>query len=205
MEEMSLESSHKIDRASDRNAGEAVHRHRTSHDAHSADSMGPPATSQEPYFVFRNDSGHEVWWDPRTRSYIEKTRNHNAVVAEVPSHSSTPSTPRDPAPHYCISNGTPIPLERESNNQNAEAAEAKFSPQDAGTGKGQLTYSKVSSTSARPAPLGLVARMIWFFRHLVSVPKALADYIGARSAYNSQDRVRTNFGWISRDDLERDK
>jgi len=36
--------------------------------------IGVPAPSQEPYFVFKDDNGNEVWWGPESQSFESRDR-----------------------------------------------------------------------------------------------------------------------------------
>ena len=71
-----------IDRALNQNAGEVVDTHQSSHKLE-ADvvSVGPPATYL-PYFITKDDSGNEVWWNPKSKSY-EVKNHHNAEAVEA--------------------------------------------------------------------------------------------------------------------------
>jgi len=69
---------HLIERAI-QNAGVVDHRHLTSHRLDPNDSDGPPATS---YFVTKDDSGREVWWNMSSRSFELKDRAGKAANRE---------------------------------------------------------------------------------------------------------------------------
>ena len=181
-----------IDRALNQNAGDAgpkLTHESSANSSHETDRIfpSPPATSQEPYFLTKDDSGNEVWWNPSAKTF-ESRGHHNAgrtrtAFGKTEHLLESQSAPSSPAP----------------NHQNAEATEVT-NPLLA-----QLqVMCKISSTSARPAPkssphsdkaeaIGIqVSPRSRGLRHILS---KLIDKIVEHSSFNDPSMEMTNFGW----------
>ena len=151
---------------SSHHAGEVVHRH----PSHKLDAkvvfVGPPATS--PYFITKDDSGKEVWWNPKSKSY--EVKNHqNAEAAEA---TYPPSNSLFDKSGISSSSARPAPNSTE--------------PTDLGTG-----FSR--DHGLPPVDRGLSPNR--GVRHLFS---RFIDKIVEHSAYNDPSREMTNFGWRKR-------